>query len=324
MPKSIIIKKNGGPEVLELQDVNVGSPGPDEIKVTNHAIGLNYIDTYHRSGLYPLPLPSGIGLEAAGKIDEVGSNVTEFNQGDNIAYAAMPIGSYAQQRIIPSKIAIKVPDGISFQQAATLITKGLTVNYLITKTYNLKAGETVLFHAAAGGVGQIFAQWANSIGARVIGTVGSDEKIKIAEENGYEHVINYTKENFSKKVMEITKNKGVSAVFDGVGKNTFKGSLASLKTRGMMISFGNASGPQDPVNVPKDIQPKGLYLTRPSIAQYFTNRKELQAGANTIFEKVKFGKIKTKISKEYKLNEAKQAHEDLEARKLKGPAILIP
>ena len=324
MPKSIIIKKNGGPEVLELQDVNVGSPGPDEIKVTNHAIGLNYIDTYHRSGLYPLPLPSGIGLEAAGKIDEVGSNVKEFNKGDNIAYAAMPIGSYAQQRIIPSKIAIKVPDGISFQQAATLITKGLTVNYLITKTYNLKAGETVLFHAAAGGVGQIFAQWANSIGAKVIGTVGSDEKIKIAKENGYEHVINYTKEDFTKKVMEITNNEGVPAIFDGVGKNTFKGSLACLKTRGMMISFGNASGPLDPVNVPKDIQPKGLYLTRPSIAQYFTNRKELQTGADEVFEKVKFGKIKIKISKEYKLAEAKKAHEDLEARKLTGPAILIP
>ena len=324
MPKSIIIKKNGGPEVLELQDVTVGSPGPDEIKVTNHAIGLNYIDTYHRSGLYPLPLPSGIGLEAAGKIDEVGSNVKEFNKGDNIAYAAMPIGSYAQQRIIPSKIAIKVPDGISFQQAATLITKGLTVNYLITKTYKLKAGETVLFHAAAGGVGQIFAQWANSIGAKVIGTVGSDEKIKTAKENGYEHVINYTKEDFSKKVMEITKNEGVPAVFDGVGKNTFKGSLACLKTRGMMISFGNASGPLDPVNVPKDLQPKGLYLTRPSIAQYFTNRKELQTGADEVFEKVKFGKIKIKISKEYKLAEAKKAHEDLEARKLTGPAILIP
>ena len=324
MPKSIIIKKNGGPEVLELQDVNVGSPGPDEIKVTNHAIGLNYIDTYHRSGLYPLPLPSGIGLEAAGKIDEVGSNVKEFNKGDNIAYAAMPIGSYAQQRIIPSKIAIKVPDGISFQQAATLITKGLTVNYLITKTYKLKAGETVLFHAAAGGVGQIFAQWANSIGAKVIGTVGSDEKIKIAKENGYEHVINYTKEDFSKKVMEITNNEGVPAIFDGVGKNTFKGSLACLKTRGMMISFGNASGPLEPVNVPKDIQPKGLYLTRPSIAQYFTNRKELQTGADEVFEKVKFGKIKIKISKEYKLVEAKKAHEDLEARKLTGPAILIP
>ena len=324
MPKSIIIKKNGGPEVLELQEVNVGSPGPDEIKVINHAIGLNYIDTYHRSGLYPLKLPTGIGLEAAGKIEEIGSNVKEFNIGDNIAYASVPLGAYSQQRIIPSKIAIKVPEGITHKQAATLITKGLTTNYLICKTYILKAGETVLFHAAAGGVGQIFAQWANSIGAKVIGTVGSDEKIKVAEENGYAHVINYTKDDFAKKVMEITNNEGVPAVFDGVGKNTFKGSLACLKIRGMMVSFGNASGPLDPVNVPKDIQPKGLYLTRPSIGQYFTNRKELQAGADTIFEKVKFGKIKINIAKEYNLIDANQAHKDLEARKLTGPAILIP
>ena len=219
MPKSIIIKKNGGPEVLELQDVGVGSPGPDEIKVTNHAIGLNYIDTYHRSGLYPLKLPSGIGLEAAGKVEEIGSNVKEFNIGDNIAYASVPLGAYSQQRIIPSKIAVKVPEGISHKQAATLMTKGLTTNYLLCKTYKLKAGETVLFHAAAGGVGQIFAQWANSIGAKVIGTVGSDEKIKIAEENGYAHVINYTNDDFAKKVMEITNNEGVPAVFDGVGKN---------------------------------------------------------------------------------------------------------
>ena len=324
MPKSIIIKKNGGPEVLELQDVKIGTPGPDEIKVTNYAIGLNYIDTYHRSGLYPLKLPSGIGLEAAGKVEEVGSNVKEFNIGDNIAYASIPLGAYSQQRIIPSKIAVKVPEGISHKQAATLMTKGLTTNYLICKTYKLKAGETVLFHAAAGGVGQIFAQWANSIGAKVIGTVGSDKKIKIAEENGYARVINYTKDNFAKKVMEITNNEGVPAVFDGVGKNTFYGSLACLKTRGMMVSFGNASGPLDLVNVPKDIQPKGLYLTRPSIGQYFTNQKELQAGADAIFEKVKFGKIKIKISREYSLIDANKAHEDLEARKLTGPAILIP
>jgi|TARA_B100002052_G_scaffold256741_1_gene247743 NADPH2:quinone reductase len=324
MPKSIIIKKNGGPEVLELQDVEVGSPGPDEVKVTNFAIGLNYIDTYHRSGLYPIKLPSGIGLEAAGKIDEVGSNVTEFNKGDNIAYASIPLGAYSQQRIIPSKIAVKVPNGITHELAATLMTKGLTTNYLLSKTYHLKAGETVLFHAAAGGVGQIFAQWANSIGAKVIGTVGSDEKIKVAEKNGYSHVINYTKENFAERVMEITKNEGVPAVFDGVGKKTFQGSLACLKMRGMMISFGNASGPLDPVNVPKDIQPKGLYLTRPSIAQYFTNRKDLQVGADSIFEKIKFGKIKINISKKYKLADAKQAHADLEGRKLTGPAILIP
>ena len=324
MPKSITIKNHGGPEVLELSNVNIGSPGPDEIKVTNLAIGLNYIDTYHRSGLYPLKLPSGIGLEAAGKIDEIGSNVVEFSKGDNIAYASMPIGAYSQERIIPAKIAVKVPDGISSKLAATLMTKGLTTNYLLTKTYNLKAGETILFHAAAGGVGQIFAQWANSIGAKVIGTVGSNEKIEIANANGYENVINYSKDDFSKEVMRLTNGKGVSAVFDGVGKSTFKGSIACLKPRGMMVSFGNASGPLDPVNVPKDIQSKSLFLTRPTIGHYFTNRHELQKGADEIFEKVKFGKIKIKIFKEYRLSDAKQAHVDLESRKLTGPAILIP
>ncbi len=324
MPKAIIIEKHGGPEVLKLQDVKVGSPGPNEIKVTNHAIGLNYIDTYHRSGLYPLKLPSGIGLEASGKIDEVGANVKEFNKGDNVAYASVPLGAYSQQRIIPSNIAVKLPDSISHELAATLMTKGLTTNYLLTKTYKLKAGEIVLFHAAAGGVGQIFAQWANSIGAKVIGTVGSDEKIQVAKENGYEHVINYSKVDFSKEVMKITNNEGVSAVFDGVGKKTFKGSILSLKIRGMLVSFGNASGPLDPVNIPKEIQPKGLFLTRPSIGQYFKNRKELQVGANEIFEKVKFGKIKIKISKKYNLGDAKNAHSDLESRKLLGPAIIIP
>ena len=324
MSKSIIIKKNGGPEVLQLQDTEVGMPGPDEIKVTNYAIGLNYIDTYHRSGLYPLKLPSGIGLEAAGKIDEIGSNVKEFNKGDNIAYASLPIGAYSQKRIIPAKIAVKVPEGISHKLAATLMTKGLTTNYLLTKTYILKAGETVLFHAAAGGVGQIFAQWANSVGAKVIGTVGSDEKINIAKANGYEHVINYTKNDFSQEVMKITNNSGVNAVFDGVGKNTFKGSISCLKPRGMMVSFGNASGPLDPVDVPKDIQSKSLFLTRPTIGHYFTNRKELQKGADEIFEKIKFGKIRIKIFKEYKLSEAQKAHQDLESRKLTGPAILIP
>ena len=324
MSKSIVIKKNGGPEVLELQEVDVKSPGPDEIKVTNHAIGLNYIDTYHRSGLYPLPLPSGIGLEAAGKVDEIGSNITEFNKGDNIAYASMPLGAYSQQRIIPAKIAVKVPEWISHKLAATLMTKGLTTNYLLTKTYKLNPNETILFHAAAGGVGQIFAQWAKSIGATVIGTVGSDEKIEIAKANGYENVINYSKSDFAKEVMKLTNNNGVSAVFDGVGKNTFKGSIACLKPRGMMISFGNASGPLEPVNVSKDIQSKSLFLTRPTIGHYFTNRNEIQKGADDIFEKIKFGMIKIKLFKEYKLEEAKQAHQDLESRKLTGPAILVP
>ena len=324
MPKSIVIKKSGGPDVLELQDVNVGSPGPDEIKVTNHAIGLNYIDTYHRSGLYPIKLPSGIGLEAAGKIDEVGSNVTEFNKGDNIAYASIPLGAYAQQRVIPAKIAVKVPDGISHELAATLMTKGLTTNYLLSKTYKLKAGETVLFHAAAGGVGQIFAQWANSIGAKVIGTVGSDNKIKIAEENGYSHVINYTKDNFAKEVMKITNNKGVPAVFDGVGKKTFEKSINCLKPMGMMISFGNASGALDPIDVKKYIAHKSLFFTRPGLADYGAGRAALEEGTSALFEQIKFGKIKIKIFKEYKLSEAKKAHEDLEGRKILGPAVLIP
>ena len=324
MSKSIIIKKNGGPEVLEIAEVKIGSPGPHEIKIKNLAIGLNYIDTYHRSGLYPLTLPSGIGLEGAGKVIEIGSNVKIFNIGDDIAYASTPIGAYAEERIIPEKIAVKIPEGITHKIAATLMTKGLTTNYLLSKTYNLKAGETVLFHAAAGGVGQIFGQWANSIGAKAIGTVGSDEKIKIAQENGYQHVINYSKENFVDEVMKITNNKGVPAVFDGVGKKTFKGSIECLMPKGILVSFGNASGPLDPVNVPKDIQSKSLYLTRPTIGHYFTNQEELQEGADTIFEKIKFGKVKIRIYKEYKLTDAKKAHEDLEARKITGPAILIP
>ena len=204
------------------------------------------------------------------------------------------------------------------------MTKGLTTYYLICKTYKLKAGETVLFHAAAGGVGQLFAQWANSLGAKVIGTVGSEEKIKIAKENGYEHVINYSKDNFADEVLKITNNEGVTAVFDGVGKDTFQGSISCLKPRGMMISFGNASGPLDPINVKKDIQSKSIYFTRPTIGHFFSNREEFQEGADAIFEKVKYGKIKVNIVKEYKLEDARKAHEDLEARKLLGPAILIP
>ena len=322
--KAVVINKTGGPEVLEIKDIKLEDPRSGEVLIKNEAIGLNYIDTYHRSGLYPVELPSNIGIEGAGIIEKIGPDVKDFKAGDRVAYASMPIGSYSTHRIFPTKKLVKVPNEIELENVVTLMTKGFTVFYLLHKTYPVKSGETILFHAAAGGVGQIFCQWAKSLGCRVIGTVGSDEKIKIAEKNGYAHVINYTKDDFAKKVMEMTDNKGVPAVFDGVGKNTFKGSLACLKTRGMMISFGNASGPLDPVNVPKDIQPKGLYLTRPSIGQYFTNRKELQKGADEVFDKVKFGKIKINIVKEYKLADVQQAHQDLEARKLIGPAILIP
>ena len=322
--KAVTISKNGGPEVLELKDIKLEDPKSGEVLIKNKAIGLNYIDTYHRSGLYPIELPSNIGIEGAGIIEKIGPDEKDFKVGDRVAYASMPIGSYSTHRIFPTKKLVKVPKEIELENVVTLMTKGFTVFYLLHKTYLVSSGETILFHAAAGGVGQIFAQWANSIGAKVIGTVGSDNKIEIARANGYENVINYSKDDFAKEVMKLTNNIGVSAVFDGVGKNTFKGSIACLRPRGMMVSFGNASGPLDPVNVPKDIQSKSLFLTRPTIGHYFTNRKELQKGADEIFDKIKFGKIKIKIFKEYKLAEARQAHQDLESRKLTGPAILIP
>jgi len=324
MTKAIIIKKPGGPEVLEIKDIELAAPGPDQIKVKNIAIGLNYIDTYHRSGLYPVPLPSGIGLEGAGKITEIGSNVKDLNIGDNIAYAGGTPSAYAEERILPALIAVKIPDGISHKIAACIMTKGLTTHYLLCKTYKLTSNDVVLFHAAAGGVGQVFSQWAKGIGCKLIGTVGSDEKIAIAKENGCDYVINYTKQDFIKEVNDITNSEGVSVVFDGVGKDTLKGSLECLKPRGTMISFGNASGSLDPLNVTKDIQSKSLFFTRPTMKDYYTNRSEVVEGAEQLFKQVKFGKIKIKIFKEYALLNAKQAHLDLESRKINGPAILIP
>ena len=324
MPKSIIIKKNGGPEVLEISDVKIDKPGPKEIKIQNIAVGLNYIDTYHRSGLYPLKLPSGIGLEGAGVVLEVGSEVNNFNKGDNIAYAATPLGSYSEERNIPEKIAVKIPKGVSHKVAASIMTKGLTTYYLLNKTYKVNSRDTVLFHAAAGGVGQIFPQWAKSIGCRLIGTVGSDDKIDVAKKNGCDFVINYKKDSFDKKVLEITNNKGVDVVYDGVGKDTLEKSLNCLKTRGMMISFGNASGALSPIDVPKLLQPKGLFFVRPSMGQYLSTSEELNEASKNLFEKIKFGKVKIKIFKEYKLQDVKQAHVDLESRKIIGPAILVP
>ena len=323
MTKAIIIKKPGGPEVLELTDIELASPGPDQIKVKNIAIGLNYIDTYHRSGLYPVPLPSGIGLEGAGVITEIGANVSELSIGDNVDYAGGTPSAYAEERILPAQIAVKIPDGISHKVAACIMTKGLTTHYLLCKTYKITSNDVVLFHAAAGGVGQVFAQWAKSIGCKLIGTVGSDEKISIAKANGCNHVINYTNQDFVKEVKDITKGAGVSVVYDGVGKNTFQGSVESLKPRGTMVSFGNASGPLDPLNVPKDIQSKSLFFTRPTMKDYYSTRDEVIEGANKLFEQIKFGKIKIKIFKEYSLKEAKEAHLDLESRKINGPGIFV-
>ena len=322
--KAVSISKNGGPEVLELNDIKLEEPKSGEVLIKNIAIGLNYIDTYHRSGLYPVELPSNIGIEGAGIIEKIGPNEKDFKVGDKVAYASMPIGSYATHRIFPTKKLIRVPDEIELENVVTLMTKGFTVFYLLHKTYPVKSGETLLFHAAAGGVGQIFCQWAKSLGCTVIGTVGSDEKIEIAKANGCAHVINYSKENFAEKVKEITKGEGVPVVYDGVGKKTFDESIDCLKVRGMMVSFGNASGPLDPCNVTKSLAPKGLYLTRPSIAHYTSTREELDEAARKVFEMFITKKFKLNIYKKYSLNEIVKAHEDLEARKILGPAIIIP
>ena len=324
MTRVVKIEKTGGPEVLKLETISLGKPSSEEVTIEHKAIGLNFIDTYHRSGLYPLDLPSGIGGEGAGIVKEVGSKVDAFSVGDNVAYAGAPLGAYSSERNYPTKNLVKIPDGINFDIAATLMTKGLTAYYLLFKTYTVSSNETLLFHAAAGGVGQIFCQWAKSLGCRVIGTVGTDEKISIAKKNGCDHVINYSKENFAKKVKEITKKKGVPVVYDGVGKNTFDKSIECLQTRGMMVSFGNASGSLENIDVKKSIQPKGLYFTRPAMWHYLRLKNEIQDGADKLFDAIKLGKIKVKIFKKYKLEEVVQAHKDLENRKIIGPAIIIP
>ena len=324
MTRVVKFEKTGDPEVLKLETVNLEKPAPEEVTIEHKAIGLNFIDTYHRSGLYPVDLPSEIGAEGAGVIKEVGSKVEGFSVGDKVAYAGAPLGAYSSERNYPIKNLVKLPDGISFEIAATLMTKGLTAYYLLFKTYAVSSNETILFHAAAGGVGQIFCQWAKSLGCKVIGTVGADEKINIAKNNGCDHVINYSKDDFAEKVLEFTKKKGVPVVYDGVGKNTFNKSIECLKTRGMMVSFGNASGSLSNIDVKKSIQPKGLYFTRPAMWHYLSTRDEMQEGADKIFEAIKLGKIKIKIFKKYRLDEVVQAHKDLEDRKIIGPAVIIP
>ena len=322
--KAIKIEKNGGPEVMKIEEITLGKPGNDEVLIKHVAIGLNYIDNYHRSGLYPLKLPTGIGLEASGIIKEVGPNVSNFSVGDKVAYSAIPLGAYSTHRIFPTKNLVKVPDGIDLNLAATLMTKGLTTFYLLHKTYAVSSGETILFHAAAGGVGQIFCQWAKSLGCKVIGTVGSDEKINLAKKNGCDEVINYSKEDFAKKVMELTNGKGLPVIYDGVGKSTFEKSLECLKTRGMMVSFGNASGALNPIDVTKMLQPKGLFFVRPSMGQYLSTTEELNEASKMLFEKISSGKVKIDIFKKYKLDDVVQAHIDLESRKITGAAVIIP
>ena len=325
MTHAIRFSKTGGPEVLQWEDVSVAAPGQGECQVRHKAVGLNYIDTYHRTGLYPLPLPSGIGLEAAGVVEACGPGVTEFKPGDRVAYANGPIGAYSELKNHPADRLVKIPEGISFEQAASMMLQGLTVQYLLRRLHlTPKAGDTVLWHAAAGGIGLIACQWARALGVNLIGTVSSEEKAKLARENGAAHTIIYTKEDFQARVMEITGGKKVPIVYDSVGKDTFVKSLDCLQVRGLMVSFGNASGPVGPTDLGILSAKGSLYVTRPTLISYTAKRDELVAAAKELFDMVLAGKIKVTPRQSYPLKDAAQAHRDLEGRKTTGSTVLVP
>ena len=324
MPHAIRIHKTGGPEVLQWEEVAVGDPAPGEARIRHTAIGLNYIDTYQRSGLYKLALPSGLGGEGAGVVEAVVPGVTDIKPGDRVAYCGGPPGAYSEVRVMPADRLVKLPDGVSDRTAAALMLKGLTVQYLLRQTFPLKGGETILFHAAAGGVGSIACQWTRALGVTMIGTVGSDEKAAIAKANGCAHTIVYTRENFVERVKEITGGKGVPVVYDAVGKDTFPASLDCLSPRGMFVSFGNSSGPIAAFDILLLSQKGSLYVTRPTLATYTATRAALVAMAAELFELVKAGKIVSEARQTYPLKDAAQAHRDLEARKTTGSTLLLP
>lgn len=322
MTKAIRIAETGGPEVMKLVDVEVGAPGPGEAQVRNHALGLNYIDTYYRSGLYPMPLPGGIGLEGAGVVTAVGAGVTEVKVGDRVAYCGGPVGAYAELRNMPAAVLVKLPKKVDFETAAAMMLKGLTVQYLFRRTYKLQKGQTILFHAAAGGVGLIAMQWAKALGVTVIGTAGSEEKAALAKKFGADHVILYRKENVPERVREITKGAMVPVVYDGVGKDTFQASIDSLQPFGLMVSFGNASGPVPPI--PLTVLKGSLYLCRPGLMPHTAKRENLVEMAADLFRMVGSGKVKIEIDQRYALADAVEAHKDLESRKNTGSSILLP
>ena len=324
MVKAIRFARTGGPEVLTWEDVAVGEPGPGQVRIRHTAIGLNYIDTYLRSGLYPMPLPSGLGGEAAGVIEAVGKGVKGLKKGDRVAYAGGAPGAYSQARVMNADRLVKIPAGITDQQAASMMLKGMTTEYLLRRTYKLKKGDTVLFHAAAGGVGLIFCQWAKAIGANVIGTVSTDDKAALAKKHGAKHVIVTSRENFVERVKAITKGKGVSVVYDAVGKDTWEGSLDCLSVRGLLISFGNASGAVPPVNLGVLSAKGSLYVTRPTLVSYTLTAAELADSSKALFAMVKSGKVKIRINQSYALKDAAMAHADLQARKTTGSTVLIP
>jgi NADPH2:quinone reductase len=324
MAKAIQYARTGGPEVMEVVDVEVGEPGPGEARVRNHAIGLNFIDVYFRNGLYPAPLPGGLGQEGAGVVEAVGEGVTHVRPGDRVAYAARPNGAYSELRLMPADILVKLPDAIDFETGAAMMLQGLTVQYLFRRTYPLKAGDTILFHAAAGGVGLIACQWARAMGVNLIGTVGSNEKAELAKAHGAAHVINYNTEDVVQRVLEITNGAKVPVVYDSVGKDTFQRSLDCLQPLGLMVSFGNSSGAVPPFSLSELASRGSLYITRPTLQTYAAKREDLEAMAADLFQMVTSDKIKIEIHQRFPLADAAQAHAALEARRTTGKTILLP
>ena len=325
MSLAVQIRQHGGPEELQIVDVTVGDPGPGQIRIRHHAIGLNFIDVYHRTGLYPLTMPATIGMEAAGVVEAVGEGVTHLKVGDRAAYASQPPGSYCEVRVMPAQCVCRLPDDISFETGAAMMLKGLTAQYLLKKTLpveGLQSGDPVLFHAAAGGVGLIACQWARALGLQLIATAGTDAKCQLALANGAAHAINYNTENFAARVKEITAGKGVKVVYDSVGKDTWDKSLECLRPFGLMASFGNASGPVPPF-APGSLGAKGsLYVTRQTLFTHIATRESTQAMADELFAVVASGQVKIHIDQRYPLAEVQQAHRDLEARKTTGSTIL--
>jgi NADPH2:quinone reductase len=324
MAKAIRFARTGGPEVLEYVDVEVGDPGPGEARVRNHAIGVNFIDVYFRTGLYPLPLPSGLGQEGAGVVEAVGPGVSHVKPGDRVAYAARPNGSYSELRVMPADILVRLPDAISFETGAAAMLQGLTVQYLLKQTYAVQPGETILFHAAAGGVGLIACQWARALGVNLIGTVGSNEKAELAKAHGAAHVINYNTEDVVQRVLEITKGAKVPVVYDSVGKDTFARSLDCLRPRGLMVSFGNSSGAVPPFALSELASRGSLYITRPTLQTYAATREQLESMAADLFGVIESGQVKIEINQRFPLRDAGKAHIELEARRTTGKTILLP
>ncbi|AUN94279.1 quinone oxidoreductase family protein [Pseudazoarcus pumilus] len=325
MSHAIRIHETGGPEVLRWEEVEVPPPGPGELRLRQHAVGLNYIDTYHRGGLYPVPsLPSGLGLEGAGVVEAVGDEVEEFAVGDRVAYAHGPLGAYAEVRNLPAERAVKLPDAISFELGAAMMLQGLTAQYLVRRTHRVEAGDTILIHAAAGGVGSIVVQWAKALGATVIGTVGSEEKAERARTLGADHVIDYSREDFVRRVGEITDGRGVRVVYDSVGRDTFLRSLDCAQRLGMVVLFGNASGAVEPFNPLLLAQKGALFLTRPILAQYIATREELDEMAADLFAVVSSGQVRIDVNQCFALREAAEAHRALEGRRTTGASVLLP